>query len=175
MIIMKKLFSFSILSAFLFFAISACGQQDKSKRPSPPAKVSEKVGATTVSIDYSQPALKGSTIGKDVEPMDGQVWRAGANEATVFEADKAVKVNGKDLPAGKYGLYMISGSGDWTVIFSKNWNTWGTNYAEKDDALRVPAKVTTASSSTDKLTYTIDKSGKVQLHWGNKLVEFAVQ
>ena len=175
MIIMKKLFSFSILSAFLFFAISACGQQDKSKRPSPPAKVSEKVGATTVSIDYSQPSLKGRTIGKDVEPMDGQVWRAGANEATVFEADKAVKVNGKDLPAGKYGLYMLSGSGDWTVIFSKNWNTWGTNYAEKDDALRVPAKVTTASSSTDKLTYTIDKSGKVQLHWGNKQVEFMVQ
>ena len=69
---------------------------------------------------------------------------------------------------------MISGSGDWTVIFSKNWNTWGTNYAEKDDALRVPAKVTTASSSTDKLNYTIDKSGKVQLHWGNKLVEFNV-
>jgi len=68
MIIMKKFFSFSILSAFLFIAITACGQQDKSKRPSPPAKVSANVGAATVSIDYSQPSLKGRTIGKDVEP-----------------------------------------------------------------------------------------------------------
>lgn len=172
---MKKLFSFSVLTAFLFVAITACGQQDKSKRASPPAKVSETVGATKVSIDYSQPSLKGRTIGKDVEPMDGQVWRAGANEATVFEVDKPVKVNGKDLAAGKYGLYMMSGSGDWTVILSKNWNVWGTVYDQKDDALRIPAKATTASSSTEKLTYTIDKAGKVQLHWGNKVVEFMVQ
>ena len=172
---MKKLFSILAMSAFMFTAITACSQ-DKSKRPSPPAKVSEKVGAATVTIDYSQPSIKGRTIGKDVEPMEGQVWRAGANEATVFEVDKAVKVNGQDLPAGKYGLYMISAAGgDWTVIFNKTWNQWGTNYSQKDDALRVKAKVATGAPATEKLTYKIDKSGKVSLLWGDRVVDFMVQ
>jgi len=172
---MKKLFSILAMSAFMFTAITACSQ-DKSKRPSPPAKVSEKVGATTVTIDYSQPSLKGRAIGKDVDPMDGQVWRAGANEATVFEVDKPVKVNGQNLAAGKYGLYMISAPGnEWTVIFSKTWDTWGTNYAQKDDALRVKAKAATGAPVSEKLTYKIDKSGKVSLLWGDREVDFMVQ
>src|SRR5436190_17686837 len=94
----------------LFVLATSYGQADKSKRPSPPALVKQtlKSGAT-ISIDYSQPSVKGRTIGKDLEPKDGAVWRTGANEATVFETDKDVKVNGKLLPAGKYGLFSLSG------------------------------------------------------------------
>ena len=94
---------------------------DKSKRPSPPAVVKETLkNGTTVSIDYSQPSLKGRTIGKDVEPMQGKVWRAGANEATIFEINKDVKVEGKTLAAGKYALFMLPAENEWTVIFNKN-------------------------------------------------------
>ena len=61
-------------------------QQDKSKRPSPPAKVSETISSgATISIDYSQPSLKGRSIGTSVEPMKDKVWRMGANEATIFD------------------------------------------------------------------------------------------
>src|SRR4051812_38822530 len=82
--------------------------QDKSARPSPPALAKETLKkGTIVSIDYSQPAVKGRSIGVDLEPMAGQVWRTGANEATVFEISNDVKIEGKELSAGKYGLFTL--------------------------------------------------------------------
>ena len=100
---MKKLFTMAMFATALMAGLQACAQQeDKSKRPSPPAIVTQKIkSGATISIDYSQPSVKGRTIGKDLEPMDGQVWRTGANEATVFETDKDVTIDGKKLPTGK--------------------------------------------------------------------------
>jgi len=166
-----------LFSAVLFISLVACGQQDKSKRPSPPAKAEATLNnGTVVSIDYSQPSVKGRTIGKDLEPMDGKVWRAGANEATVFEISKDVKIEDKALPAGKYGLFMIMNGDEWTIIFNKTWNQWGAfNYKEADDALRVKIKAEKAKNSSEKLTYTIDKNGKVTLLWGDKKVEFKIK
>ena len=96
---MKKLFNVAMFATVLMAGMQACAQdEDKSKRPSPPAKVTQKIkSGATISIDYSQPSVKGRTIGKDLEPNDGQVWRTGANEATVFETDKDVSVGGKKL------------------------------------------------------------------------------
>ena len=170
---MKKLL---LLSAIALVAIGVRAQDgDKSKRPSPPAKVSETTSkGVTISIDYSQPAVKGRTIGNDIAPY-GKVWRTGANEATVFEVSKDVKVEGKALPAGKYGLYSIPGKDEWTIIFNKTWKQWGTNYTEADDALRVNVKPGKAPSFTERMTFTVDKSGKVSLLWGNEEVAFKVQ
>jgi hypothetical protein len=139
---MKKIISFAVLASSLLLTLSAQAQDDKSKRPSPPAMVKQELASgAAVSIDYSQPSVKGRTIGKDLEPKDGEVWRTGANEATVFETSKAVKVGGKDLPAGKYALFTISGKDSWTIIFNKIWNQWGAyDYKEADDALRITAK-----------------------------------
>ena len=159
--------------------LSACAQNDKSKRPSPPAKATQTLSSgATISIDYSQPALKGRTIGKDIEPMNGQIWRAGANEATVFETDKDVQVEGQKLPAGKYAFFTISNGNEWTLIFNKTWKTWGAYDYEKnkaEDALKVKVQAGKGSSSVEKLTYTIDKGGKVSLAWGDLLVNFNVQ
>ncbi len=114
----------------------------KSKRPSPPAKVTETVSSgATVTIDYSQPSLKGRTIGKDVEPMNGKVWRAGANEATVFEVNKDVKVEGQTLPAGKYALFMIANDNEWTIIFNKKWDQWGLDHEKNKDQDVLQVKV----------------------------------
>ena len=166
-----------LFSAVLFISLVACGQQDKSKRPSPPAKAEATLnGGTLVSIDYSQPSVKGRTIGKDLEPMEGKVWRAGANEATVFEVSKDVTVEGKALPAGKYGLFILINDDYWTIIFNKTWNQWGAfNYKEADDILRVKVKADKAKDFAEKLTYTIEKSGKVTLLWGDKKIEFKIK
>jgi hypothetical protein len=170
---MKKLL---LLSAIALVAIGVQAQQgDKSQRPSPPAKVSETTtNGVTISIDYSQPAVKGREVGKDIAPY-GKVWRTGANEATVFEVNKDVKVEGKSLPAGKYGLYSIPGKDEWVIIFNKTWKQWGTNYTEADDALRINVKPVKAPSFTERMTFTVDKSGKVSLLWGNEEVDFNVQ
>jgi hypothetical protein len=168
---MKKLL---LLSAIAWVTISVQAQDDKSKRPSPPAKVTETTSkGVVVTIDYSQPAVKGREIGKDIAPY-GKVWRTGANEATVFEVSKEVKVDGKSLPAGKYGLYSIPGKDEWVIIFNKTWKQWGTNYTEADDALRIKVKPGKAPQFTERMTFTVAKSGKVALMWGNDEVDFTV-
>jgi hypothetical protein len=161
--------------AFIFSTSAIFAQQDKSKRPSPPAKATQKVGNVTITIDYSQPSVKGRTIGTDLEPKPGKVWRAGANEITVFQVDQNVKVEGKDLPKGKYGLYALMGDTDWTVIFSKKSEGWGTQYSEADDFLRITVPAEKPAASSEKLTYAIDATGKVSLMWGDKQFSFNVK
>lgn len=172
---MKHLFSLSMMSLLLFTALSSCAQKDKSKRPSPPATVSQKVGETTVSIIYGQPSVKGRTIGVDLEPMPDKVWRAGANEATVFEVDNDVLVEGKSLPKGKYGFFILVSGKSWNLIFNKTWDQWGTRYNEADDVFRVPVRGGKAAEFAEKLSYKISADGIVTLSWGDKEVNFAVQ
>ena len=176
---MKKILSIAFIATGLMIAIHSTAQDkpvDKSKRPSPPAKVEQKLkSGATISIDYSQPSVKGRTIGKDLEPMDKKVWRTGANEATVFETDKEVTIQGSKLPAGKYGLFTLFDGNDVTVIFNKTWNQWGAfTYKDADDALRVNAKATDEKSSEEKMTFKISPSGVVTLLWGPRKVDFKV-
>lgn len=177
---MKKQISLGLL-ALALISVNACSSQDKaedkSKRESPPAKVSQKItSGATITIDYGQPSVKGRTIGKDVEPMDGKVWRTGANEATVFETDKELSIGDGKLAAGKYGFFTLFNGNDVTVIFNKTWNQWGAfKYAEADDALRIKAEASDESSSSEKLTFKIDPSGLIALLWGPKKVEFSVK
>ena len=176
---MKKVLTIALIAAGLTTGNHGAAQnnEDKSKRPSPPASVSQKISSgATISINYSQPSIKGRTVGKDVEPMDNKVWRTGANEATTFETDKNITVEGKELPAGKYGLFTIFNGNDVTVIFNKTWNQWGAfKYQESDDALRVKAKGANADSASEKLTFKISPAGLVTLLWGTKKVDFAVK
>jgi len=161
----------------LFIVLTACSQEDKSKRPSPPDLVTVKLNSgTTVSINYSQPSVKGRTIGKDLEPLPGKIWRTGANEATVFEVDKAVTIEGKSLPAGKYALFTIANGTNWTVIFNKKWDQWGaSDYKDADDALRVNVKADKAKAFAERMKFEIFRDGRVSLLWGDIDVDFTVQ
>lgn len=174
---MKKIFFLTALTGILISAGSLQAQDDKAKRPSPPAKVKQTInGGAVISIDYSQPSLKGRTMGKEVEPMKGQIWRAGANEATVFEVSKPIKVEGENLPAGKYALFAIANDAEWTIIFNKIFDQWGSDgYKESEDALRVKVKATKSSSFNERLFYTINSNGKISLLWGNLSVNFNAQ
>jgi hypothetical protein len=171
---MKKLLLFALLASGLSTTSVFC-QQDKSKRASPPAKVTQTTtSGLTITIDYSQPALKGRSIGKDVAPY-GKVWRTGANEATTFEISRDAKIEGQPLKAGKYSLYSIPGEEEATLIFNKTWNQWGTVYNESEDALRVKVKPSRSPVFTEKMTFAIDKSGKVSFMWGDVEASFMVQ
>ena len=171
---MKSVFLLSVATVAM---LVSSAQEDKSKRPSPPALAKETLtNGTVVSIDYSQPSVKGRTIGKNLEPINGKVWRTGANEATVFEVSKDVKIEGKHLAAGKYGLFTISGDNEWVIIFNKTWDQLGAfNYKEADDALRVKVKPDKAKAFSEKMTFIISKAGKITLLWGDIQVDFNVQ
>src|SRR3977135_4309901 len=110
--------------AAMFLSSAIWAQGDKSNRPSPPATASGKVNGATITINYGSPSVKGRQIWGSLVPYD-KVWRAGANEATIFETDKDIKVEGKPLHAGKYSLYAIPGEKEWTIIFNSETGQWG--------------------------------------------------
>ncbi|WP_439881158.1 DUF2911 domain-containing protein [Pontibacter sp. MBLB2868] len=157
----------------MLFTTSVMAQdQDKSKRPSPPAKATGKVGGAMVTVDYSSPAVKGRTIWGDLVPY-GEVWRAGANEATTVTFDKDVMVEGQPLPAGTYSFYTIPGEDQWTVIFNKVAKQWGTEYDKGQDALRVMVKPKKSATMNERLKYEVTKDGLVLL-WENLEVPVVV-
>lgn len=168
---MKKL---ALLAFIVGLTTITATAQDKP-RQSPPAKVSEtiKTGAT-VTIDYSRPSVKGRTIGNEIAPF-GKVWRTGANEATTFEVNRDVTVEGQKLPAGKYSLYTIPGESEWTIIFNKTWKQWGTVYNQGEDALRVTVKAGKSAAFMEKLTFAIADNGTVSMTWGDTKVDFRVK
>jgi len=173
---MKKLLTFSMLLGGFALTSGSAVAQEKKAPPSPRVTVSQVIASgAEVSIAYGQPSVKGRTIGKDLEPKPGVIWRAGANESTVLETNNAVKVNGKELAAGKYSFFVISGEKEWTLILNKTAQQWGAyDYKEADDAIRFMATPKKANSFSEKLTYSIDKSGVVTMNWGEYEVSFTI-
>jgi tetratricopeptide (TPR) repeat protein len=124
-------------------------------RPSQHAVLTQRVGITDITVNYSRPLVNGRKIWGGLVPY-GQVWRAGANENTTIHFPDAVTIEGQTLPAGTYGLHMIPTENDWTVIFSKAYTSWGSfTYKQEEDALRVTAKPT-ATDMHEALTYDFD-------------------
>lgn len=170
------------VSAAALMAIAGAAfaqQQLELPRPSPNATVSQMVGVTKVSIQYSSPGVKGRKVWGELVPY-GQVWRTGANENTTITFSTPVKIDGKELPAGTYGLQTIPTAGDWTVIFSKDANEWGAfNYKQEDDALRIQAKPQTAAESLERMIFTFedttDTSTNIVLRWEKLKVPFTIQ
>lgn len=167
------------ITAFLFMASivshhAGFAQEDKSKRPSPPATLDTTINGLTLKIDYSQPSVKGRTIGKEIAPYN-EVWRTGANEATTFEVNRDVQVEGKSLKAGKYGLFTIPGKKVWTIIFNSEPNQWGAfKYNAAKDVLRVTVPAKKAAAFTERMTFKY-KNNVVGLLWGKTEVDFGVK
>jgi len=156
---------------------SEAGTEEASEEvASPPRTATGSVGGVEVSIAYASPGVKGRTVWGDLIPYD-QVWRTGANAATIFETSGDVLIQGQSLPAGKYSLFTIpSASGTWTVIFNKTWDQWGAyNYDEAEDALRVEARVIPLEDSVERLRFEVDgDAGKVVLAWEELMLTFDI-
>jgi tetratricopeptide (TPR) repeat protein len=196
-------------SLLLLGATAAAAQQPQAQfrplYPSPKASVTQTIGVTDVTISYSRPAIKGRTIFADAPPeMEGRakgeatldnqnerkagepivpynhVWRAGANDATVFLVTDDVLVNGQPLKAGSYSLSAIPSKDDWTIIFNADYGQWGAfAYDSKKDVLRVKAKSQAGPSSQESLSYTFDpvtaNTATVNLRWEKVNVPFTVE
>jgi hypothetical protein len=135
---MKKL-SLLILSV-LTFSILLTAQDFRTPRPSPDATVSQYVGVTKITVDYSSPAVKGRKIWGELVPF-GQVWRTGANEATTITFTDAVNINGTELAAGTYGIHSVPNANEWEIIFSKDTPVDGSStFDPKKEVLRIKAK-----------------------------------
>jgi hypothetical protein len=146
-------------------------------RASQHAVVTQRIGITDITINYHRPLANGRQIWGKVVPY-GQVWRAGANENTTITVSDPVTIEGQALEKGTYGLHMIPGESQWTIIFSKNSGSWGSfTYKQDEDALRVNVKPQPAEMH-DALAYDFDDlkadSAVVTLRWEKVAVPFKV-
>jgi hypothetical protein len=146
--------------------------QDK-KPASPPATATGKINGANITINYSSPFVKGRTIWGELVPY-GKVWRAGANAPTTFETDKALKIEGKELPAGKYAVYVIPEKDNAIVIFGKDPSIGANKYDEANDQLRVNVKTKKSKSMNESLVYTIGKNN-ITLSWENVDIPLSVR
>lgn len=158
---MKRMYVMgSVLLLVLVCAFTAEAQQDKSKRPSPPAQAKWDIGGgKAVTIDYSSPRTKGRKIYGELVPL-GQVWRTGANEATTLVTPVDLTIGGTTVPAGSYTIFTVPNKDKWTLIISKKTGQWGTDYpGQANDLARVDMKVSTLPSPTENFTISFEKAG----------------
>lgn len=157
------------LTLFAIFLLSTIAVFAQLPAESQRASVMQTIGDTNITINYFRPNVKGREVWGKLVPYD-QVWRTGANNATIFEVTNDVKINGQLLAAGKYSLHSIPTKGDWTVIFNKVADQWGSfQYDEKQDVLRVKATPKMLAESREQMTFTFDKltksTGELALTW----------
>lgn len=167
---MKKQASIFLTLVALVFSLSVMAQDKKPA--SPPAKAEGTIDGVKVTVDYAQPSAKGRKIVGDLVPY-GKVWRTGANAVTAIEFSADVKVEGKVLPKGKYGLFTIPGENEWVIIFSKQATGSPFDYSDKQDALRVNVKSGKTDAFVETFTISVEKNNVV-LKWENTFVPFKV-
>lgn len=175
-------FSLIVFLALAAGSLSAPRAQAQSAlldlpRDSQHAQITQKIGITNITVNYHRPLVKGRKVFGGLEPY-GKVWRAGANENTTIEFSDPVTVEGQSLAAGVYGLHMVPGESEWTVIFSKVSTAWGSfSYDQKEDAVRVAVKPQ-AAEFHEALTYDFDDpkpdSTVVTMRWDKVAVPFKV-
>lgn len=164
----------------LLLAGSLCWAQSavlNIPRQSQHAVLTQRIGITDITINYHRPLVNGRKIWGGLVPY-GEVWRAGANENTTIAFSDPVSIEGQPLDKGIYGLHMIPGETEWTVIFSRNSTSWGSfTYKQAEDALRVTVKPQ-AADMHNALTYDFDQltptSAVVELEWEKVAVPFKV-
>jgi hypothetical protein len=155
----------------------AAQPQLRTPRPSPKASLTQAIGLTDMTITYSRPGVKGRQIWGSLVPYD-KVWRSGANEATTISFSDDVTINGQALPKGTYSLHTIPGRDQWTIIFNKVADQWGSfKYDVAQDALRVTVRPE-KSAFHEWLTFDVPQvssdAATVALYWENLGVPFAV-
>ncbi len=133
---------------------------------SPHVRVDWEVTGANIAITYGRPYLRDRTVGETTEPMDGSVWRLGADEATTFVTDRDLMVGGTHVPAGEYTLWTLT-TGDTTeLIVNGETGQWGTAYDGSHDLGRTPMIVGSLDAPAEQLTLHIENS-ELRFEWGS--------
>ena len=167
-----------LLFLMLVAALAVAGSaQVTIPRESNFQETSQMIGDTKISISYHRPNVKGRKIWGELVPYN-EVWRTGANNATVFETPIDVMINGQKLPKGKYALFTLPTPGNWTIIFNKNWNQWGAfTHDPKDDILKVevtPRQSEFHETMAIEFEKVVGSTAEVNIRWENVAVPFTV-
>ncbi len=140
---------------------------------SPHVRVEWNVSGASISLTYGRPFLRGRTVGDSVEPLDGQVWRVGADEATMFTTDRDLMVGAAHVPAGEYTLWTISNGDTTELIVNYETGQWGTDYDASKDLGRTPMTVGTLDTQAEQLTLHIENS-VLRFEWGSTVASVLI-
>lgn len=164
-----------IIVAVLVVAFFGFRAFTKSKSPAETAKFDQ--NGLTVQVDYCRPYKKGREIFGKLLPY-GQVWRTGANEATIFEVKQDIKVGDKTLKSGKYTLWTVPNADKWTIVLNSETGQWGTMYDEKKDVLRVDVPVGNTAESMEQFKVdfaAVEGGADMVLSWDNTEVKVPIR
>jgi len=166
-----KLFNKSVALLIVLLGLAGLTNAQGLKIPQPSSgqTITQDFGLGKITLTYSRPNVKGRKIFGGMEPL-GVVWRTGANAATRIKFTEDVKIEGKDLAAGEYGLFSVPGEKEWTIIFNKTGNQWGAyEYKESDDVLRVTVPTKALKEKVETLTMQFsdvtETAAKLNLMW----------
>lgn len=167
-----------LFTSFFLCLFSGIFAQIQTPAASPSASVSQTVGLSRVTVDYSRPSAKNRKIFGDLVAYD-KIWRTGANKIPNITFEKDVLVNGQKIAAGTYGFCTIPGKTEWTLIFNKDSEQWGTyNYDAKKDVLRVKAKAEKRSKQ-EHMSFAFESftpmSADLVLSWENTAVRLKIE
>jgi Protein of unknown function (DUF2911) len=155
----------------------SAGQQPPNPRPSQHGSVSQRVADTTITIEYNRPVARGREIFGKLVPY-GHRWCPCADDATTIEVSTAIKINGQELPAGKYSVWTEPQADKWTIIFNKKYATFHTRYPEGQDALRIDA-IPRSGSHMETLAFyfpMVDAhKAELVLHWATTIVPMEIE
>ncbi len=181
---MKRVLSLSMMLALIALmtgqdAFAQAPQLPTLRLPriSPGARLTQVIGLSDVTIQYHRPGVKGREIWGKLLPY-GEVWRAGANEPTLFTFSDEVTIEGKKLPAGTYRFLAIPTTGEWTVIFNSEVKNWGTIYEPKYDTLKFAVKPESAPHEewmSFSFTDLTPSSARVALTWEKVRLSFKIE
>lgn len=168
---MKFTTKITMLLVAVFMTTVSVAQQKKQASPAATAKGT--INGANITINYSSPFVKGRVIWGELVPYN-KIWRAGANAPTTFETDKALTIEGKSLPAGKYAFYVIPEKDAATVIFGKDPSVSSSDHDKANDQLRVKVKTKKSAKMNESLVYTVNKNN-VTLSWENLDIPVSVK
>ena len=148
----------------------------KKKPLSPHTSTMAMIGDAHIHIDYSSPGVRDRIVFGGLVGY-GNVWQAGAHMATWIETNKDLMIDGKTLPAGKYGFFTIPSKEDWTVMFNKNWEQHGKDeYDQKDDVLTFKVSPDLSENIQEHLEYKVNKTndteGTISMSWEKVTISF---
>ena len=140
---------------------------------SPHVRVEWDVSGAKISLTYGRPFLRGRTVGDSVEPLDGRVWRLGADEATTFTTDRDLMVGAAHVPAGEYTLWTISNGDATELIINDETGQWGTDYDGSRDLGRTPMTIGALDTQAEQLTLHIEDS-QLRFEWGSTVASVPI-
>ena len=171
---MKKILLLSAIFCYSF--ISA---QIKSPQPSPTATITQKVGVSNISVEYSRPGAKEREIFGGLVSY-GKMWRTGANKATKITFNENCVFGGAKVKKGSYSLFTIPGEKEWTVVLNKNTELWGVGeYDEKNQVCSVVCKAIETKDFTESFTIDFGTfqsfSAIMSLKWANTKIDIKIE